>query len=150
MRLFIDTNVLLDIIMKRDGYSVACDLFRRIKSDKSTAFISASSATDLFYIIRKSTRSIGTAYEAMAYIFKLVSVLAVTESDVKTALVKRWDDYEDCVQYVVSVANGVDFIITNNVSDFEACPPHSITPIDYLLSRTENPESHKVPPKGDG
>ncbi|MDE6998964.1 MAG: PIN domain-containing protein [Lachnospiraceae bacterium] len=48
MKLLIDTNVLLDMVLKRNGYDISMKLFRKIREQKVLACITASSVTDLF------------------------------------------------------------------------------------------------------
>ena len=75
-------------------------LFRRIKEIGASAYITASSVTDIFYIIRKETHDISRTYVIMENIFQLVSVLSVTEKDIRDAFGQKWKDFEDCVQYM--------------------------------------------------
>lgn len=46
MRLLIDTNVILDMVLKRRGYSISMELFRKVKEIGASAYITASSVTD--------------------------------------------------------------------------------------------------------
>ena len=50
MELMIDTNVLLDIMLKRDNYAEIVQFFKKLQELCANAYISASQATDLFYI----------------------------------------------------------------------------------------------------
>lgn len=118
MRLLIDTNVILDMVFQRGGYDNAMKLFRKIRENKYSACITASSVTDLFYIIRKETHDTERTYVIMENIFKLATVLSVTEKDVKDAFGRKWKDFEDCVQYMTGKNNGVDYIITANRKDY--------------------------------
>ena len=43
----VDTNVLLDIIKKRNKYADAVEFFKKLASLGANAYISASQATDL-------------------------------------------------------------------------------------------------------
>jgi len=45
MKLLIDTNVLLDIVLKRNGYDISVELFRKIREQEISACITASSVT---------------------------------------------------------------------------------------------------------
>ena len=49
MKLLIDINVLLDIVLKRNNYETAMNVFFKAKENNTKAYITASSATDLFY-----------------------------------------------------------------------------------------------------
>ncbi len=46
MKLLIDTNVLLDMVLKRNGYDISVKLFRKIREQKVLAYITASSVTE--------------------------------------------------------------------------------------------------------
>lgn len=82
MKLLIDTNVILDMVFKRSGYDNSMELFRKIRETGSSAYITASSVTDIFYIIRKEIHDIDRTYIIMKNIFQLVKVLSVTEKDI--------------------------------------------------------------------
>lgn len=118
MKLLIDTNVILDMAFQRDGYDDFMKLFRKIRENGYSACITASSVTDLFYIIRKETHDTKQTYVIMENIFKLVTVLSVTEKDIRDAFGRRWKDFEGCVQYTAGKNNGVDCIITKNRKDY--------------------------------
>ena len=119
MTLLIDTNILLDMVFKRPNCEKVKKLFSLILEKDVLAVITASAVTDLFYIIRKLTHDIDKTYTIMENIFKLVSILSVTDKDIETAFFKKWKDFEDCVQYTTAKHNSVDYLITSNVHDFE-------------------------------
>lgn len=119
MRLLIDTNVILDMIFKRKNCDSSVRLFQKIREWEIEAYITASSVTDIFYIIRKETHDTNQAYTIMENIFKLVSILSVTENDIKAAFKEKWKDFEDCVQYMTGRNNQIDYIITVNEKDYK-------------------------------
>lgn len=114
MKLLIDTNVILDMVFHRKGCDDSMKLFRKIKDYGYVAYITASSVTDLFYITRKVLHDTEQTYGVMENIFKLVTVLSVTEKDIMDAFGQKWKDFEDCVQYMTGKNSGADFIITVN------------------------------------
>ena len=79
---------------------ISMKLFRRIKEIGASAYITASSVTDIFYIIRKETHNTDRTYVIMENIFRLVAILSVTDKDIKDAFGQKWKDFEDCVQYM--------------------------------------------------
>lgn len=119
MNLLIDTNVILNMVFKRCGFDDAVILFRKIKESNNNAFVTASTVTDLFYIIRKEMHDTDKTYAVMENIFKLVGVLAVTEEDIQLAFEQKWKDFEDCVQYTTAKNNRMDYIVTANQKDYE-------------------------------
>lgn len=48
MKLLIDTNVILDMVLNRSGCSISMELFRKVKEIRASAYITASSVTDIF------------------------------------------------------------------------------------------------------
>lgn len=89
MKLLIDTNVILDLVLNCTNAAASASLFRKMSIAKDSAYITASSVTDLFYIIRKETHNINLSYSIMEKILKMVSVITVTESDICTALMLK-------------------------------------------------------------
>lgn len=128
MKLLIDTNVILDMVLERRGYGVSMELFRKIKEYGIDAYITASTVTDLFYIIRKELHNTDRTYFVMRNIFRLVTVLSVTEKDIMDAFEKKWKDFEDCVQYMSGKNSGIDYIVTANQKDYENAQISVLTP----------------------
>lgn len=50
MKLLIDTNVILDMVLKRSGCDISMELFRKVKENGASAYITASSVTDIFIL----------------------------------------------------------------------------------------------------
>ena len=132
MKLLIDTNVLLDLIFKRSGYDNSIKLFKKIREKEIISYITASSVTDLFYIIRKETKDLNRTYTILENIFYLVTVISVTEQDIQDAFKQKWRDFEDCVQYTTGYNNRVDYLITLNKKDYEDSSIPVITPSEWL------------------
>lgn len=69
-------------------------------------FVTASSITDIFYFVRKSTHSIETAYKCLGALFDIVKVLPVTNDNVISAYAVKAHDFEDCLLAVCAKSNG--------------------------------------------
>lgn len=133
MKLLIDTNVLLDMVLKRNGYDISVKLFRKIRQQGILACITASFVTDLFYIIRKEIRDTERTYVIMENIFCLVTVLSVTEKDIQDAFGQKWKDFEDCVQYMTGRNNRVDYLITAKRKDYKDVSLSVLTPAEWTV-----------------
>ena len=132
MKLLIETNVILDMVLKRSGYDISMELFRKVRETGAGAYITASSVTDIFYIIRKETHDISRTYVIMENIFQLVSVLSVTEKDIRDAFGQKWKDFEDCVQYMTGKNSNMDYIITVNGKDYADAMLPVMTPAVWI------------------
>jgi len=132
MKLLIDTNVILDMVFKRSGCDISINLFRKVKETGASAYITASSVTDIFYIIHKELHDTSRTYSAMENIFRLVAVVSVTEKDIQDAFRQKWKDFEDCVQYMTGKNNRIDYIITGNHKDYADALIPVMTPAAWI------------------
>ena len=96
MRLLIDTNVVLDVMLKREPfYKSGAEILKLADRVSIQLFVSASSVTDIYYISRKCLGSRLKAKEALEKLFSVVSVAGVTEDEIKQAMLMDWKDFED-------------------------------------------------------
>lgn len=119
MRLMIDTNIFLDVMAKREPFFADSKAVLELcESKKVYGFLSASSATDIFYLVRRQLHSVELAYKALGSVLDIAKVLAVTNEDVLNAYIQRAPDFEDCLMATCAKANKCDAIVTRNKKDF--------------------------------
>ena len=133
MRILIDTNVILDILQKREPFFT--DSYRvlrgAIESD-TECLISASSTTDIFYMLRKSLGSAQAAKDQLEQLAQLVTFADVQGMDIHTALMRAMPDFEDAVVDAVAERSGASYIVTRNIKDFAGSVVPAILPADFL------------------
>jgi predicted nucleic acid-binding protein len=135
MRLMIDTNILLDVLLEREPFfSSSKAVLQLCESKKVYGFLSASSATDIFYITRKALQSTELAYQALGSILDIVKVLTVTNEDVLSAYMQRAADFEDCLLATCAKSNKCSAIVTRNKKDFLAFDITLLSPEELLES----------------
>lgn len=133
MRILIDTNVILDIFQKREPFFADSyqSLHKAIEAD-AECLISASAATDIFYMLRKFLKSTEQAKERIEQLSQLVTFADVQGMDIHTALMRSMPDFEDAVVDAVAERNGASYILTRNIKDFAGSSVPAITPKDFL------------------
>ena len=133
MRILIDTNVILDILQKREPFFADSyrALRKAIESD-AECLLSASAATDIFYMLRKALGSAQQAKEQIEQLAQLVSFADVQGMDIHTALMREMPDFEDAVVDAVAERNGASYILTRNIKDFADSVVPAILPADFL------------------
>ena len=120
MRLMIDTNIILDVLLEREPfYPASKQILTMCEEKKIYGFISAATATDFFYLIRRSLNSTDEAYRALGHILDIVKVLTVTSEDVNIAFLQKARDFEDCLLAACAKSNKCDGIVTRNSKDFK-------------------------------
>ena len=133
MRVLIDTNVILDILQKREPFFTdSYRALRRALENDAECLISASAATDIFYALRKSLGSAQQAKEHIDQLAQVVSFADVQCMDIHTALMRAMPDFEDAVVDAVAERNGASYILTRNIKDFAGSVVPAILPADFL------------------
>ena len=133
MRLLIDTNVILDYLLSREGFrEQAKEVLELVKYGEHFEVLSSSAVTDVFYHLNRELHNSFQAQDTIRELMDAISVLNVTEQDIRAALRLRWKDFEDAVQYAVALSNNVDAIISRNVKDFEGHEISVMTPQEFL------------------
>jgi len=133
MSIFIDTNVLLDVMLCRNNfYPDSRAVFDIVETNDINAFVSAVSMTTIFYILRKFKQSIDDAYYLMDDLSALFTIAPVTENTIINAMSLRWKDFEDAVQFMSAKGVNAKYIITRNKSDFETLEIPCLSPSEYI------------------
>lgn len=133
MRVLIDTNIILDLLLERyPFFEYSYEILNLCEKRKFEGFITAAQITDIFYIVRKFTKSIDIAYAAIGKVLEIVKVGSVGNEEVLLAYQKKAKDFEDCLIAQCSESLKCKYIITRNEKDFEDLGVAVISPEDYL------------------
>lgn len=134
MKILIDTNVVIDALTSREPWNrEAEEIFIMAANRTIDMYITASSATDIYYLVRKYLHSAEQAKQIMMKLYSLVGILPVTENSCVDALASAITDYEDAVIERVAAEAGIDYIVTRNVKDFRKGITKVILPNDFIL-----------------
>ena len=137
MNILIDTNVMLDQLLKREPFYEDAERIRVLSENGHiNSYISASAITDIYYIARKELSDRNAAITLIENLLKTASIAAVTETSIHEALVLKWDDFEDAVQYVAGKSIAADYIITRNKNDFISSKIEVLSPDEFLSKIT--------------
>lgn len=135
MRVLLDTNVVMDFLVERDGFDDAKKIITATTNQEMFECILATAVTDIAYLMRVNTNPKVDYYkiqDTIAELLKVIDILPVTKQDIFDALSLRWKDFEDALQYTVARTNGCDCIITNNIRDFEEKDIEVLKPSDFI------------------
>ena len=120
MKLLIDTNVVLDVLLRREPFfRTAAEVLSLTQRDEVREYVSASAITDIYYIANKQMKDRDAVRDLLKRLLMVVSVAAVSEWEIQNALNLAWGDFEDSVQYSVALLNEMDGIVTRNPSDYQ-------------------------------
>jgi len=132
MRVLIDTNVVLDVLLDRAPFADASSGVLEIEEDRMQSFVSAAAVTDIYFVVRKTTKSKTKALALLRHLLDVVQVAGVSKREIFAALDSGWSDFEDAVQNAVAESNGFDAIVTRDPSGFAESSLPVYTPGGFL------------------
>lgn len=139
MKVLIDTNVIIDALTSREPWKENAErIFPMAANRIMEAYITASSATDIYYLIRKYLHSTEQTKQVMGKLYFLMGILAVTRDECMDALASAVSDYEDAVIEKTAAKAEMDYIVTRNAKDYQNGTVKAILPEDFIaLMETE-------------
>lgn len=133
MKILIDTNIVIDALTSREPWSKSAEkIFIMAANNIVDMYITASAATDIYYLIRKYLHSTETARQIMEKLYSLAGILEVKGEDLIDALASPITDYEDAVVEQVARRSGMECIVTRNQKDYEAGITKIFLPEDFI------------------
>ncbi|MGG6263853.1 type II toxin-antitoxin system VapC family toxin [Leptolyngbya sp. AN03gr2] len=136
MKVLVDTNVLIDIALQRQPFFQDSDrAFALIEQGRAEGFISATTYSDLYYIIRKTQGHIWTL-EFLRKLSRICQIATVDQAVIAIALSLGFPDFEDAIQYATAIENQLDGIVTRDTQDFAQATIQIFTPTALIQAVT--------------
>lgn len=132
MRVLLDTNVILDLFLNRQGFAGdAAALWVANERGQIEAFISAITPVNVFYFTRKVS-GFENARQAVSKLIISLQISRVDAQVIQAAENLPLKDYEDAVQVASAIAANLDAIVTRDLSDYKNSPLPVYSPSDFL------------------
>ena len=133
-RLFIDTNIILDLLGERDlFYEAAAKLATLADKGKVTFVVSPISFATVNYFLSKFETS-QIAREKLRKFKIITEICQLDEHIIDKGLNSSFKDFEDSLQYFSAVDSGCEIIITRNGKDFKNSLLPVMTANEFLKS----------------
>ena len=131
MRVFLDTNVILDLIQRRVGYDDAALIMQKSENGEYSLYTSSLSMVNIAYILRKYYRG-ESLYHLLEELGDIIGVITVSSEAYHKALQSRALDFEDAIQLFSAIESDMDCIVKRNAQDFIFDKLPIYTPFDFL------------------
>jgi len=132
MRVFIDTNVFLDLLCRRERFLAdSLKVFDLAVDGKFELLISDLSIANIKYITRKDF-SVDKFYEIISAFRPVFTIVPVGEDAVDKALALKAQDFEDALQYFSAVHSQADYLLTRNIRDYGFASLKVMPPTDFI------------------
>ncbi len=136
MKLFIDTDVILDVLLeRRDFLPQSRELLARAERNVISGYTSSLILANCYYILASGAES-GVASRAVSKLRSILEVLPFTDREIGESLNSSFKDFEDGVQFFIALNHGLDMIITRNTTDFRESTLPVLSPAEFLARET--------------
>lgn len=133
-KIFIDTDIFLDTILKRKPYhEFSNKLIALCEQNEIDGFTSSLAIANIYYIVNKLT-SHKEALQSISRIRSIIKILPFTDKEIGESINGGFKDFEDGVQYFITVNNKISHLVTRNIKDFKKVNISVLSPQDYLQS----------------
>lgn len=144
MKLFIDTNIVIDVIAGRKPFLADSQTILHLcETGKAEGVVSALTLCTVAYVLRKSVGA-GTMRKKLRDFRNVLKPLDLSVSILDRAIDSSISDFEDAVQFFTAVYSEADYIITRNVKHFPQKNIPVLTPVAFLALEYP-PETNSIP-----
>lgn len=133
MRVMLDANVVLDVLLRREPFhEPAGQLLSRAERGDIQGYICASVVTTIFYLARKVV-GLDQAHRQVRTILSILDVAPVTGAVLQEAADSNMSDFEDAVVAASARQMQVGAIATRNERDFAKARVSVYSPASLLV-----------------
>ena len=131
-RIFVDTNILLDVLLEREGYYYdALKIWANAENGNVEACIAAISLNNIHYVMRK-LKSETTAMIAVKILLRIFKVIPADADILGLAVDFHDKDFEDDIQLQCALKAKCSQLFTRNPNHYDhsaiaVVPPSSFT-----------------------
>lgn len=132
MKLFLDTNVVIDVIAAREPFVAdSREIFNLCETGKAEGKVSALTLCTVAYVLRKFVvpRTMRTKLRELRNVLTPIDLSA---SLLDKAISSNIADFEDAVQFYTAVYSEADYVITRNAKHFPQDSIPVLTPTEFL------------------
>ena len=132
MKVFLDTNVIVDVITRREPFFEDSQAILALCANgELEGAISDLTFCNVAYVLRKQVGN-DRVRECLRILKRQLKIVSVGETAIQSALDDEAVDFEDAVQIAAAANWGAELILTRNVRHFRTSPIRVVTPTDYL------------------
>lgn len=132
MRILLDTNIVLDVLLEREPFVTEARKIWQASDDGVFDACIASFTIPTVYYICQRQQSIEAAARAVDLCLEAFEVAALYRECVLAARRMHDDDFEDNLQVACAITDFMHGIVTRNTQDFATSPVRIYSPADLL------------------
>lgn len=132
-KVFVDTNILVDLIADRKPFSkFAIQLFSKAEERKIKLYASSHSIATTHYLLKKYIDE-KDLREVLFNILDYLNIIAIDLDVLKKGLKSKHKDFEDALQIISAYSiEKIDCIVTRNIKDFKESEIRVLSPDELI------------------
>ncbi|NOX14662.1 MAG: PIN domain-containing protein [Epsilonproteobacteria bacterium] len=111
MKIFLDTNIFLDLILKREGYQESLIILNAIEKEIFDGVILDITILNIDYIANKQVKDLKTFLLLLSTLFE---IKGASNEMIKDAIAINNPDLEDNLQYICAKITKCEVIVSND------------------------------------
>ncbi|MCC6181322.1 MAG: PIN domain-containing protein [Bacteroidia bacterium] len=132
-KVFVDTNILVDLIADRRPFSkFAIQIFSKAEERKIKLYTSSHSIATTHYLLKKYIDE-KELRDVLHNILDYLNIVAIDQDVIKKGLRSKHKDFEDAIQIISAYSiEKLDCIVTRNIKDFKGSEIPVLTPDELV------------------
>jgi len=132
MRVFLDTNILLDVLLNRPEFVAESEgVILRCEALGAEMLVAWHGLATANYLLKRG-RTEAQALSELDKILAWARVADGSDQDARRARHLGFGDFEDALQAASAESCGADWIVTRNTADFPKSRVPAVTPTGFL------------------
>lgn len=119
VKIFLDTNVVLDIIGKREPFYEDAKLFLNLHAEGLAQLQIAESSLGNLYYLTFNVYKLPFSEFILSEFIQVCEVISGGKDVIPQSINSDFKDKEDALQYFTALRNKSDFLITRDIKDFK-------------------------------
>ena len=133
MKVLLDTNIVLDLLLDREPFSeLAQKIFLKIEKEEIQGFLCPTTLTTIYYLLNKHLTK-AQCDQAILSLLELFEVTELNKYILNESLKNVGTDFEDSVIYTSAKDSNIDILITRDQSGFKKSTTKVMLPHEFLI-----------------
>ncbi|MBP5663720.1 MAG: PIN domain-containing protein [Bacteroidales bacterium] len=130
-KLFLDTNIVIDFLARREEFQSAANILQLGMENKVDLYITGLTVANITYILRSQLGK-DKVKDVLYSLCSFIHIAPITENETSKAFETENPDLEDAIQYYSAVSVSADYIITRDPKHFKFSAIPVVNGREYL------------------
>lgn len=132
MKVFLDANVLIDVVQNRIDFVETSSKVLQLGLDGECELCASDITFTTISFYARKNRTQEQLYEVLQSLRDFIDVAPSGKIAIDWALQQKSKDFEDSVQYYTALRSGAEYIVSRNVRDYPYNDIPVVSPIEFL------------------